>query len=140
MDIASYEQYISRFNEGDASVFDDFMAPGARMINGTMELAGVPAIQSHYQENIWPFFEEQLHVERFVADEQSVAVRLWTHFTAQSNAETIFGAVQIGETFDYRGIVMYEIVEGRFARIDVSYLSFTRTDTEQKTTDLGLPH
>jgi hypothetical protein len=140
MDRASYDRYLARFNHGDATAFNDYMTPEALMVNGTLEMRGIGAIQDHYINKIWPFFEETVHVERFVLDANTLAARLWTHFVARHDAATVFGAVQRGEVFDYRGLVMYEIAGGRFARIDVSYLSFSRTTVEGKTAFLGLPH
>ncbi|MCC7412625.1 MAG: nuclear transport factor 2 family protein [Gammaproteobacteria bacterium] len=140
MDRASYDRYLSRFNHCDATAFDDYMTPDARMINGALEMRGIAAIQDHYANRIWPFFEETVHVERFVLDGSTLAARLWTHFAARRDADTIFGAVKRGEMFDYRGLVMYEIAGGRFARIDVSYLTFSRTNLDGRTTLLGLPH
>lgn len=45
-----------------------------------------------------------------------------------------------GESFDYRGVVFYEIEGGAFRRIDVSYLSFSRTDADGVSHSLGIPH
>ena len=140
MDRASYDRYLARFNRCDATAFADYMTPDARMINGALEMRGIAAIQDHYVARIWPYFEETVNVERFVLDGSTLAARLWTHFVARNDAETVFGSVQRGEMFDYRGLVMYEIVGGRFARIDVSYLSFSRTGIDSRTTFLGLPH
>ncbi|MFO1402338.1 MAG: nuclear transport factor 2 family protein [Steroidobacteraceae bacterium] len=140
MDRPAYDRYLARFNRCDPTAFDDYMTPDARMINGGLEMRGIAAIQDHYQNKIWPFFEETVTVERFVLDGSTLAARLWTHFVARNDADTVFGAVKKGEMFDYRGLVMYEIVGGRFARIDVSYLTFSRTTVDGKTTLLGLPH
>jgi hypothetical protein len=35
---------------------------------------------------------------------------------------------------------MYQIENGKFTDIKVAYLSFSRTDLEGKTTELGIPH
>jgi hypothetical protein len=35
---------------------------------------------------------------------------------------------------------MYQIVNDKFTDIKVAYLSFTRTDLEGKTIELGIPH
>jgi hypothetical protein len=76
-----------------------------------------------------------------VSDEQTLAIQMWTHFTAQKDdKESLFGNVLAGETFDYHGIIMYEIENGKFTSIKVSYLSFSRTDLQGKTVELGIPH
>jgi hypothetical protein len=48
--------------------------------------------------------------------------------------------VKAGESFDYHGIIMYQIEKNKFTEIKVAYLSFTRTDLKGKTTELGIPH
>jgi len=35
---------------------------------------------------------------------------------------------------------MYQMVNNKFTDIKVSYLSFSRTDLDGKTTQLGIPH
>jgi hypothetical protein len=97
-------------------------------------------MKDHYGR-IWKGFSEELHVERFVSDEHTLAIQMWTHFTAQKDdAESLFGDVLTGETFDYYGIIMYEIENGKFTSIKISYLSFTHTDRSGKTVELGIPH
>jgi len=136
----NYDRYLQRFNAGDPAAFDDYLAPAALMLNGSYEMRGVAAIREHYTRQIWPYFAETVAVERFVSDERTLAARLWTHFVALRDADTVFGRVSKGEAFDYRGIVLYEIAGGRFTRIDVSYNSFSRTTLRGETLRLGLPH
>jgi len=103
-------------------------------------LAGVGAMKAHYAR-IWSTFFEAVHVERFVADDASVAVQMWTHFNARrDDAESVFGAVRRGDRFDFRGLVMYRIEQGRFREIRVAYNSFTRSDADGRVQQLGIPH
>jgi hypothetical protein len=51
-----------------------------------------------------------------------------------------FGQVKVGESFDYHGVIMYQIVNNKFTDIKVAYLSFSHTDLEGKTMELGIPH
>jgi hypothetical protein len=51
------------------------------MQNGTLEFDGVAGMRAYY-EKVWVTFDEELHVERYVSDEHSVAIQMWTHFTA----------------------------------------------------------
>ena len=135
-----FDDYINRFNARDASAFEDYIDPNAVIINGTLEIKGMQGMKDHYAR-IWKGFKEELNVERFVSDEDTLAIQMWTHFTAEKDdKESLFGDVKAGETFDYRGIIMYEIVNGKFTSIKVSYLSFTYTNLEGKTVDLGIPH
>jgi predicted ester cyclase len=136
-----YEEYVRRFNAQDPTAFDEFIHPDMRMLNGALEFRGVQGMREHYCQRIWPHFQETLHIERFVSDEGTLAVQLWTRFVARVDAvNTLFGPVKAGERFDYRGIVMYELEQGKFTRITVAYNSFTHTGLGGETRELGLPH
>ena len=135
-----FDDYIRRFNSQDATAFDDYLAPDVRVLNGTLVLDGVGAMRTHY-EKLWSTFFEIVHVERFVADEHSAAVQMWSHFSARlDDPASTFGAVRAGDRFDFRGIVMYRIEGGRFAEIRVAYNSFTRSDADGRVLQLGIPH
>ncbi len=76
-----------------------------------------------------------------MSDEDTLAIQMWTHFTVnKDDDDSPFGEVKAGECFDYHGIIMYQMVNNKFTDIKVSYLSFSRTDLEGKTTQLGIPH
>jgi hypothetical protein len=110
------------------------------VINGTLEISGMQGMKDHYAK-IWKSFSEELHVERFVSDEDTLAIQMWTHFTAmKDDDDSPFGKVKAGETFDYHGVIMYQIVDGKFTDIKVAYLSFTRTHLTGQTIELGIPH
>ena len=135
-----FDDYINRFNARDATAFEDYIDPNARVINGMLEISGMQGMKDHYAK-IWRSFSEELNVERFVSDEHTLAVQMWTHFEAQKDDDdSPFGKVKAGECFDYRGVIMYQIEKGKFTDIKVAYLSFSRTDLEGKTTELGIPH
>ena len=135
-----FDNYIERFNARDATAFEDYIDPNARIINGTLEIKGMQGMKDHYAR-IWRSFSEELHVERFVSDEQTIAIQMWTHFAAQKDDDdSPFGKVKAGESFDYHGIIMYQLVNNKFTDIKVSYLSFSYTDLEGKTKELGIPH
>lgn len=135
-----FDDYINRFNQRDATAFEDYIYPDAKVINGTLEIHGMQGMKDHYAM-IWKNFSEELHVERFVSDEHTLAIQMWTHFTAlKDEKESLFGAVKAGETFDYHGIIMYELENDKFTSIKVSYLSFTHTNHKGETVELGLPH
>jgi hypothetical protein len=135
-----FDDYISRFNARDTSAFEAYIAPDAKVINGTLEISGMEGMKEHYAK-IWKSFTEELHVERFVSDENTLSIQMWAHFTAtQDDDESLFGKVKAGETFDYRGLIMYWLQNGKFTKIKVAYFSFIYTDLEGKRTDLGIPH
>ena len=135
-----FDDYINRFNARDATAFEDYIDPNARVINGTLEITGMQGMKDHYAK-IWRSFSEELHVERFVSDENTLAIQMWTHFTVKKDdADSPFGKVRAGEAFDYYGVIMYQIVNGKFTDIKVAYLSFTFTNLEGKTIELGIPH
>lgn len=137
---ARFDDYIRRFNEEDPTAFDEFLAPDMKMLNGALEFQGVAGMRDHYENRIWPHFVEKLNVLRFVSDEHTLAVKMWTRFTARHDGETLFGAVREGELFDYRGLILYDIVDGRFASITVAYNSFVNTKVTGEIIDMGMPH
>ena len=76
-----------------------------------------------------------------MSSEDTLAIQMWTHFTVnKDDDDSPFGRVRVGESFDYHGIIMYQLVNNKFTDIKVSYLSFSRTDLEGNTTQLGIPH
>lgn len=142
MDETRYREYIRRFNEEDDTAFDDYLAPEMHMKNGTLEFTGVDGMKHHYNVSIWPHFVELLTVPRFVASDSRLAIQMNTLFTAKHDAdETIFGPVREGETFEFDGLIMYELDDtDRFIDILVAYNSFVYTDVDGNAKDLGIPH
>ena len=104
-----YMEYIRRFNEQDMTAFDDFIAADMHMINGTLEYTGVDGMKDHYAK-IWGRFTEDLTIEKFIGNEEHVAVQMWAHFTALADdRESLFGPVRKGEHFDFRGLILYDL-------------------------------
>ena len=135
-----YDDYIRRFNAQDMTAFEEFLAPHMHMKNGTLEYSGIQGMKDHYAR-IWKTFSETLYIERFVCDKDTLAVQMWAHFEAlEDDPASTFGPVQKGETFDYRGVIMYRLEGGKFSDICVAYNSFIRTDLAGRQTDLGIPH
>lgn len=138
---ARFDEYIGRFNAEDPTAFDEFLKPDVRVLNGALEFNGIAAMRDHYENRIWPHFEERLTILRYVSDSATLAVRMWTRFTARHGASTLFGTVETGELFDYRGIVLYELAgDERFASIVVAYNSFINTKVGGETVNMGMPH
>lgn len=141
MERSRFEQYLARFNAEDATAFDEFLRPDVRILNGTLALQGIEGMKAHYQERIWPHFRETLNLQRYVSDSDTVAIELFTNFRAKHDAEdTIFGPVREGDQFDYRGLIMYDVTEGRFSSITVSYNSFSSTPVTGEKKELGIVH
>ena len=135
-----YDEYIRRFNEKDLTAFDEFIAPNMRMQNGTLVFHGVDGMKNNY-DMIWKTFSEDLTIERFVSDGRSLAVQMWAHFTAlKDDPDSLFGPVVKGETFDFRGLIMYQLEDGKFADIRVAYNSFTNTKVDGQVIEMGIPH
>jgi len=137
-----FREYIRRFNAEDDTAFDNYLAPDMHMKNGTLEFDGVDGMKHHYRDLIWPHFTERLSVPRFVSDDGRAAIQMHTLFTARRDApDTLFGAVRAGETFEFDGVIMYEIDDtDRFSDILVAYNSFVHTDLDGNRRDLGIPH
>lgn len=140
MDRKTFDDYIRRFNAEDPTAFDDYLAPDMKMLNGALEFTGVAGMRDHYQNKMWPYFRESLQVLRFVSDERVLAVQMWTNFLARRDAQTVFGPVIKGEMFDYRGLIMYDVRDGRFATITVAYNSFRNTKVTGEVIEMGIPH
>ena len=136
-----FRQYIARFNAEDDTAFDDFLHPLMHMKNGTLEFDGIDGMKHHYRDLIWPDFNEKLIVPRFLSSESRIAIQMITIFSPKDDAsESLFGPVKVGETFEFNGIIMYEVEDGLFRDILVAYNSFVHTDLNGIKNDLGIPH
>jgi hypothetical protein len=141
MDKTTFEDYIRRFNARDVTAFDDYIHPDLHMMNGTLEFHGLQGMKDHYQQHIWTTFSESLHVPRFVSKGDTVAIQMRTHFEAEvDNDASLFGPVRKGETFDFNGLIMYRLEDGKFIDIQVAYNSFVYTNSRGEQTSLGIPH
>jgi hypothetical protein len=140
MQRAHFDDYIRRFNERDATAFDDYIAPDMRMLNGALEFTGSAGMREHYEHKIWPHFEERLHVLNFVSSDDTLAIQMWTRFTAYDKADTLFGPVEKSDVYDYRGVILYRIEGGKFTSIVVAYNSFINTKVSGEIIDMGMPH
>jgi ketosteroid isomerase-like protein len=140
MNRQDFDDYLRRFNARDASAFDAYLAPDVTVQNGGLHFGGVQAMKDHYAR-IWSSMKETLHLKRFVGDAETLAVELHTEFVAvRDDGNSVFGPVQAGERFDYHGIVMYRLRDGRIADIRVSYLAFERTGLDGTLRPIGMPH
>ena len=136
-----FDSYTARFNAEDDTAFDDYLHPLMHMKNGTLEFDGIDGMKHHYRDLIWPDFHEKLTVPRFVSSENRIAIQMNTVFSPKrDSAESLFGPVKVGETFEFNGVIMYEVENGLFRDILVAYNSFVHTDLNGNKRDLGIPH
>lgn len=140
MDRSAFDDYIRRFNAQDHTAFDDYIHPELRMQNGGLVFHGVQGMKDHYAR-IWRTFREVLDVQRFVSDDDTIAIEMRTQFDAlRPDDDTPFGPVGEGDQFDYHGVIMYRMRDGKFGDIRVAYLSFAHTSPQGTVAQLGLAH
>lgn len=135
-----FDDYINRFNKRDATTFEDYVHPDARILNGHLLIKGMQGMKDHYAR-IWGGYTEELHVERFVSDEYTLAVEMRAHFTAtKDDDESIFGPILAGETFDSHNVIIYQIENGLFTDIKIATLSRVKTNLRGEKMDVGQAH
>jgi hypothetical protein len=135
-----FMDYINRFNNRDATAFEDYLDPDCVITNGTLVLKGMQGMKDHYH-HMWQSITEILNVERYISNDDTIAIQMWTHFIVDRDDDnSVFGKVKKGEMFDYHGIIMYDLVNNKYTSIKVSYLSFTYTDVNGNVKELGIPH
>jgi SnoaL-like domain len=140
MERAPFDDYITRFNARDDTAFDDYIHPELRMQNGGLVFHGVQGMKDHYAW-IWRTFDEVLDVQRFVSDDETIAIEMKTYFTAQRpDDDTPFGPVVEGDRFEFHGVIMYRMLDDLFGDIRVAYLSFAHTAPDGRVTQRGLAH
>ena len=140
MERSRFDEYIARFNAEDETAFDEFIAPDMHMTNGTLEFTGVDGMKAHYRR-IWGTFREFLEVGRYVTDDDHIAIEMETEFTClRDDPDSTFGPVVAGDSFHFSGLIVYDVVDGRFQRIRVAYNRFTKTAADGTVTELGIPH
>lgn len=140
MDRQRFDDYIRRFNAEDFTAFDDYLCEDMHMQNGGLHYDGVQGMKDHYAK-IWGKFKETLTVKRFVSSDDTLAVHLHARFDVLvDDAAALFGSVRKGEAFEYDGVIMYKIRDGKFSDIKVAYLSFIRVDLNGVVHSLGLAH
>jgi hypothetical protein len=140
VELATFNDYLTRFNAQDPSAFDTYIAPDVHVQNGNLHIHGADAMRGMYAQ-IWQTFTEQVSVSDYLNVGDSTAVRMHAHFTVLAdNPASPLGPVTKGETFDFRGLVLYRIADGRFTEITVAYNNFIHTDTAGAEIDRGIPY
>jgi len=137
---SDFDDYINRFNNEDISGFEKYLASDVTIQNGRLCFQGIQGMIGHYRK-IWGNMKESLSVRRFVSDDETLSVEMATHFEVLIDDEhSIFGAVKKGDTFDYHGIIMYQIRDRKFTDIKIAYLDFIHTPLGGISRSLGLVH
>jgi hypothetical protein len=135
-----FDDYINRFNKRDATTFDDYVHPDARILNGRLLINGRQGMKDHYAR-IWSGYTEELYVERYVSDEHTVAIEMRAHFTAtKDDKKSVFGPILAGETFDSHNVIIYRIEDGLFIDIKIANLSRVKTNLKGEKIDVGQAH
>lgn len=138
---SKFDEYIRRFNARDLTAFEDFLHPQMHMQNGTHEFEGIEGMKHHYRDLIWPDFSEALTPTNYMSEGDQIAIHMNAVFTAfHDKADSLFGPVRKGETFEFKGLIMYKLEDELFKDILVAYNSFVYTDSEGNQKDLGIPH
>jgi len=136
-----FDDYISRFNARDLTAFEDYLHPQMHMQNGTHMFEGVEGMKHHYRDLIWPDFTEYLEPTHYMSEGNQIAIKMYTLFTAKHDkADSLFGPVKKSETFEFNGLIMYQVEDDLFKDILVAYNSFVYTDLNGNKKDLGVPH
>ena len=134
-----YDEYVRRFNAKDASAFDEFYQPHVRMQNGMFVVAGLQAMKENYAK-VWAAFDDTLNVVRYVADVDTLCVQMYTTFLALDDGEeTPFGPVSKDDLLEYRGIILYQVENDKFAEIVVAYNHFTFTRFDGSIDEFPVP-
>ncbi len=140
MDRSRFDEYIRRFNAEDSSAFDEFLAADMTMQNGRLRYSGAQGMKDHYAK-IWGRMKESLNVEQFVTDGDRLAIQMHARFDVLvDDPASIFGGIRKGERFDFTGLIMYRIRDGKFQDIKVAYFDFVRTGLDGVAASIGIPH
>ena len=80
-------------------------------------------------------------VGRFLSDESHVAIEMEANFVAhRDDSDSTFGPVTQGDGFRFRGIILYDLGDGKFTRIRVAYNTFDRIAPDGSASPFGIPH
>lgn len=117
------ERYVAAFNAGDTVGYAAFYAPDVVLVNGAgQDLHGPQAISRFYAA-LRGKVARELEVEGVVEGQASIAAALRSRFEALEDGVAV-GSVMLdrGDRFHLRSMALYEIDNGRFARIQATSL------------------
>ena len=118
MSAEKFRSYIDAFNQDDYAAFGDYYDPDVELvIVGRKALRGRQAIFDFYRE-VKAQTHRVIEVDKLIRAPDRLAAELHSEFVAQEDSpHFIAGAMKRGERIFIRTFVLYELREGRFARI-----------------------
>lgn len=119
-----FGQYIAAFNAGDAASYARYYAPDIRFRNGAgTELIGPDAIVEHYR-TFAGSVSRTIQVKALADGERALAAALASRFTVLADGVHLAGEVLgAGDQVHLESIALYELEDGRFARIEATTLA-----------------
>jgi ketosteroid isomerase-like protein len=113
-----FAQYIAAFNRGDYGSFGDFYDPDVTLdIAGKRVLRGRDAIFEFYRV-VRAQTQRTIEVLNVISEGNRLAVELQSEFLALEDLPNFTaGAMQTGDRIYINTVALYELKEGRFARI-----------------------
>jgi hypothetical protein len=120
---ALFEAYIAAFNAGDSPSYARFYAPEVRFRNGAgVELRGATAVAAHY-DTLKGSMERRIEVKAVICGETSIAALLSSRFHITADGVPFAGELlDRGDTVNLRSAALYELENGKFARIEATTL------------------
>jgi len=118
MSAEKFRSYIDAFNQDDYAAFGDYYDPDVELvIAGRKALRGRQAIFDFYRE-VKAQTHRVIEVDKLIRAPDRLAAELHSEFVAREDSpHFIAGAMKRGERIFIRTFVLYELREGRFARI-----------------------
>lgn len=123
MNRTDYEEYVGAFNRGDFDGFSKHYTDDVVFELGDMRrLEGQGQIVEFYRE-VRAHVRETLTVLKLVIDDEGAAAEVETEFLALNDwPEFVSGPLKQGDVFKRRGLIMYDLRDGKF-----SYIRSART-------------
>jgi hypothetical protein len=115
---AQFASYIEAFNQNDDSLFAQYYGPEVKLvIAGKHELHGRDAIVSFYR-SVKATTRRTIRVNRLITTAHAIAAELESEFLAlQDLPDFTAGAMRKGERMYINTVVLYDLEDGKFARI-----------------------
>lgn len=122
-----FQAYIDAFNRNDPAYGDYYDADVVLVIAGKTELRGPRAIHDFYTR-VKTETRRTIQVNRYLSTPGRIAVELQSEFLAlQDVPDFTAGAMKKGDRIFINTFVLYELKNGRFARIRSAV--FRKTET-----------
>jgi len=115
---AEFADYIDAFNRDDTARYVSYYAPDVRLVvSGKHELIGREAILRFYRP-VKATTHRTIRVNRLITTPRAMAAELESEFLALEDLPDFpAGALRKGERLFINTVVIYDLVDGKFARI-----------------------